>query len=528
MSTFDRRTFLRAATGLALGAPLLKSLMPSTASAQAVTSPKRLVCMQTYSGQVATSWLPTRVPTGYRLRNAVFPGDTDKGDGTTYVHQRIAGTNYSSAPLTDFSSPTGISEIIGPRLNPHLAKMNLVRGVDFMAGAGHNSGSYFGNVAACTSSAVNGLSEMPTIDRVLAYSNKFYASAPILRALDVGTGMPSGFSYTDYGVSGGPIEQVSFVLDPRQAWSRAFGSFMAPSMPRANPNLSLINSIHADYSRLNGNRRLSAGDKQLLERHMTFLDELERKLNSAPTVACTVPTAPRSIPNGYPWEQVSSIADFQDTIRLLAEVSVAALRCDVTRIVTFDLQKAITTAGATPAPSFHNSADVGGDWHQFAHDLESSPNAKANFVSISQFAANEVFARFVELLDVEESNGKTFLDNSLVLWGNELGYNHYNTDVMTLMAGGAGGAIKTGQYLDYIDWNQSYANPISNWGVLIPGVPHNRLLVSVLQAMGLSAADYERGGITGYGHAQYLETPYNWPRAYDLTKIGQPLPGLMA
>ncbi|MDP3235422.1 MAG: DUF1552 domain-containing protein [Myxococcales bacterium] len=528
MSTFNRRSFLRATSGLTLGLPLLESLFPSSARAQATTGPRRFVAIQTYSGQVATHWYPTATPAGYRLRNAVFPNNAAKRDGTTYLPTRLGSTRHSVARLADFSSPTGISAALGPTLNRFLDKMNLIRGLDFMQGAGHNSGAYFGNYAAATNSTVNVLSAMPTIDRVLAFSPAFYRSAPVLRALDVGTGMPSGFGYTNYGIATGPVEQINFALDPRQAFNRAFSSFMAPPTPRGNPNASLMNGIHGDYVRLRGHQRLSANDKQLLERHMSFLDDLERKISVAPPVTCAVPTAPRSIPNGYPWEQVSSISDFQETVRLLAEVSVAALRCDVTRVVTFDVQKALALSQGQQRPSFHNSASVAGDWHQFAHDLEGSATAKASFLSITQWAGREVFGRFLELLDVEESGGKTFLDNSLVLWGNELGYNHYNTDVMTLMAGSAGGALRTGNYLDYIDWDQSYANPLTGWGVLIPGLPHNRLLVTVLQAMGLRPADYERGGRAGYGHHQYIDTPYNWPRSYDLTQIGQPLPGLMA
>jgi hypothetical protein len=518
---------LRAASGLTLGLPFLESLLPSGVLAQGMTSPKRLVAIQTYSGQVATSWYPTAVPAGYRLRNTVFAGNTRKSDGTTYLHNRIApGSKYSIAPLADFSSPTGISKVLGPTLNPYLSKMNLVRGLDFMVGAGHNSGGYFGNYAASSQAAAYTLPKMPTVDRVLAYSSKFYPRAPVVRALDLGTGMPSGFSFTNYGVANGPIEQVRFDLNPRDAWNRAFGAFMGPATPRANPNVSLMNSIYADYTRLKSNRRLSAADKQLLDRHLTFLGELERKISVAPMVACSVPTAPRSIANGYPWEQVASITDFQDSIRLMAEVAVAALRCDVTRIVTFDVQKALTDASGTLRPSFHNSAGVAGDWHSFAHDLEGNPTAKSNFEAISRWVGREVFGRFVQLLDVEEAGGKTFLDNSLVVWGNELGYNHYNTDVMTLMAGSAGGALRTGNYVDYIDWDQSYANPINEWGVLIPGIPHNRLLVTILRAMGLSPADYESGGRVGYGLQQYVETPYNWPRNYDLSQIGEPLPGL--
>ncbi|MBX7116127.1 MAG: DUF1552 domain-containing protein [Myxococcaceae bacterium] len=519
-----RRMFLFGAGGAALGIPFLPSLLPRTANAQTMVQPKRFIAMKSQSGQIAKEWYPSTVPTGYRLRDAVFPDTNGKKDGTTFLHTALPeNSKYAWAPLTDFAvGGAGISNLIGPSLNPYLGKMNLIRGMDFLIGCSHNYGVYFGN----PNSYGNGLPAAPTIDRVMAYSPSFYETAPRLRALDVGTGSPEGFSYTDYGMKGGPVQQVSFFLDPKQAWDATFQAFTAPSTTRANPNLSLMNSIYGDYAALSKHRRISAADKALLDRHVSFLADIERQLSTvAPTVVCTAPPAPRSIPNGYPWQEVSSIQDFQDTVRLLVDISVAAIRCDITRVVTFDVQEALTNASGTWKNSYHNSGDIPGDWHHFAHDLESNPNSKANFLSITQWIADNVFGRFVQQLDVPESNGKTFLDNSLVLWGNELGFSHYNTDVMTLTAGSAGGKLRTGHYLDYIDWNQSYANPISSWGTLIPGLPHNRLLATALQAMGVKPEEYERNGVPGYGESVFVDTPYNWPKDYDMSLLGTPLPG---
>ena len=51
---------------------------------------------------------------------------------------------------------------------------------------------------------------------------------------------------------------------------------------------------------------------------------------------------------------------------------------------------------------------------------------------------------------VPEGNG-TLLDNTLVMWGNELrdGTRHRVNSLPLLLAGGAGGAIEMGRYLTY-------------------------------------------------------------------------------
>ena len=62
------------------------------------------------------------------------------------------------------------------------------------------------------------------------------------------------------------------------------------------------------------------------------------------------------------------------------------------------------------------------------------------------------------------------LDNSLVVWGSELGKgNTHSFEKMPfIVAGGAAGKLQTGRYLQF------------------DGIEHNRLLVSMAQLMGVS------------------------------------------
>lgn len=519
-----RRMFLKSAGGALLGIPFLASLAPKESRAAVAPMAKRFIAIHSYSGQFAREWYPTSTPTGYQLRDAIYPGSS-KADGTTYLSQRVPGTRHSWARLSDFAA-TGVSNVIGTSLNAHLDKINLLRGVDFMVGGSHSYGAYFGNYAASAATEAQALPEMPTIDQVLAYSPRFYPTTPKKRTLHLGTGSPNTFSYTNYGMPTGVIEQASAHLNPAQAWDDIFRGFSAPSTPREHPNRSLLQAVREDYLRVSRHPRLSANDKQSLDRHVSFLADIERGLMTQSQATCTVPARPREIENGYPWRDVSSISDLEDTISLMIDVAVAAIRCDLTRIVTFNIQKALFDISGALTASYHDSADVAGDWHQFAHDAASNPDAKRRFVAISQWITRAVFGAFLDRLDVEEADGKTFLDNSLVVWGNELGFDHYSTDVQTLMAGSAGGALNTGYYVDYIDWTQSYANPIE-WGVLTPGVPHNRWLVTMLQAMGLQPSDYERGGQPGYGYGQIVSAPWMWP-GYANPQLGVPLPGITA
>jgi len=51
--------------------------------------------------------------------------------------------------------------------------------------------------------------------------------------------------------------------------------------------------------------------------------------------------------------------------------------------------------------------------------------------------------------------------------------------------------------------------------------------VTALQAMGLAPADYERDGKPGYGSTSVgSRTNDTWPVDYDLSTVGQVLPGI--
>src|SRR5690606_17061485 len=181
---------------------------------------------------------------------------------------------------------------------------------------------------------------------------------------------------------------------------------------------------------------------------------------------------------------------------------------------------------ATLAGHYHSEDASGGTWHGLAHDW-SNENARRMLQGINRWIAEELFAKLVGKLDEIEEGEGTLLDHTLVYWGNELGFNHIAYSVPCLLAGSAGGAIRAGQYIDYIDW-EGRAYFSQEDGNVIRGIPHNRFLVSVLQAMGLDPDDYERGGQRGYGPTDTVgKDPDAWPTDYDLSSIGDPLPGLL-
>ena len=78
------------------------------------------------------------------------------------------------------------------------------------------------------------------------------------------------------------------------------------------------------------------------------------------------------------------------------------------------------------------------------------------------------------LKNTKEADGSSMLDNTLVLWVNELarGNAHSHDKMPYVLAGGAAGALRTGRFLTY------------------KGTPHNNLLVSCMNLMGVPGTTF--------------------------------------
>jgi hypothetical protein len=107
-----------------------------------------------------------------------------------------------------------------------------------------------------------------------------------------------------------------------------------------------------------------------------------------------------------------------------------------------------------------------------------------------------VYLDLVRKLDaIEEADGKSFLDNSLVMWSQESGaLTHEPISLPIITAGGAAGHFSTGNYVDY----RNRANKDLH-APRIPGILYNQYLANVLQSMGVPPAEYEVNGEKGYG-----------------------------
>jgi hypothetical protein len=122
------------------------------------------------------------------------------------------------------------------------------------------------------------------------------------------------------------------------------------------------------------------------------------------------------------------------------------------------------------------------------------------------------FADLVAKLDAAQVvPGVSMLDQSVVYWSSESGPSTHNAKCLpTILAGGGGGYFSTGNYVDYT--NRARVIRARYGDMWYAGLPQNRLLANIAQAMGLTPGEYElddaaygtkfptRGGkVPGYG-----------------------------
>jgi len=208
--------------------------------------------------------------------------------------------------------------------------------------------------------------------------------------------------------------------------------------------------------------RVGASDVAKMDAHLEGIREIEKRLDldGAAGEHCEVPeqTAP-----GDPL----ATSAYPDVSALQLELLTMAFACDLTRSATFMWN------GSTSGQTFP-WLDISESHHDLSHEGDSNGDAQQKLTSINTWYA-EQFSSFVQMLAAVPEGDGTMLDNTIVLWGNELskGNSHQIDPIPLVMAGGRNLGINTGQFLTFED-----------------GTIHNRVLVSILQALGHEVDSY--------------------------------------
>jgi len=423
-NSFPRRAVLRGAFGAAIGLPWLESLVSRRARAASTTFPTRFVVMFSPNGTLPARWTPTGSASNFNLSPILSPLAAHQGDLVVIqgVDQRGGGGD---------GHQNGIGGMLtGQLLNP----------------------GPFAGVGSAPAGWPNGPSVDQRVAEVLGNDTK-------LRSLELGVqvGPADNWGRMVYRAANQPQPPED---DPAQVYATVFADLHADPVALAALRArqkSILDAVGAQYARVGA--RLDAADRARLDQHLTAGREIEMRLTvpfASATSFCHDPTPPAAA--------TTRNDDFPAIGALQLDLLVMALACDITRVASLQWSRSVSQVRFT----WLDPAITQGH-HDLSHKPDNDPDAVDSLTRINRWYATQLATLMDKLAAVPEGDG-TLLDHTLILWSNELaiGNVHSRTDAPYVLGGRAGGRLATGRFLKY------------------PGdVPHNNLLVSLLNAMGI-------------------------------------------
>lgn len=453
MKTLNRRTLLRGAIAggsVAIGLPLLEAMMPRKASAQGAV-PKRIVFWFSANGTRQDIWSPAADLSGL---------------DTHPLHAALA---------------------------PFASKLIFLDGVDDqMANNSIGDGHQTGMACLLTNQAIN--------------PGNLFCEGDCPAGSEVYVGWGGGISLDQHIAN--EIEKNTLLkfkslelgvqVKSATVWSRmCYTAGDQPVPPRENPDQnftdlfsdlqadpfaleiirkqrkSVLDAVIQDY--MSFNPRLGADDRKRLDQHLDGIREVEKRLDATGGFgeACEQPTIVS------PGDQYQQEDNFGKTGQAQMDLLVMALACDMTRVASLQWSGAVSNVnfGSMGVNLILNEGH-----HSLSHYDDSDGSSQSDLLSINKWYTDQFAYLLNKMNSIDEGNG-TMLDNSVVVWVNELGKgnSHTRNDIPFILAGGCQGYLQTGRGIDY------------------GGEPHGKLLVSLANAMDVP--------VNTFGDPQYSQGP---------------------
>ncbi|WP_164104187.1 DUF1552 domain-containing protein [Candidatus Laterigemmans baculatus] len=416
MPMLSRRTMLRG-LGLTVGLPLLEAMGPA---ARAMAAPLAS------GGSAAGGASPVRMAAVFFPNGVIVPDWMPSGEGSDWK----LGKSLQS-------------------LEPMQSKLNLISGLALdngrakKDGAGDHAraGATFLTAARPIKTASN-IQVGVSVDQVAAQQ---LAGKTKLASIELGLQGSRNAGSCDSGYSCAYSSNISWrsadqpmakEMIPRMAFERLFGN--GDQKGRAERDFyrkSILDLVAADAQQLMG--QLNKTDQRKMDEYFTSVRELEKRIERTEQEDAAA-RPDMELPEGRPEE-------FVEHARLMFDLIVLGFQTDSTRIATLMLDN----AGGNRA---YKAIGVNDGHHQLSHH-QNKEEPVAKLQKIDQYLA-ENFAYFLEKMDsVKEADGRSLLDNSIVLYGSGLGdgNRHTHHDLPIILAGSGGGQLQTGRHLKLKD-----------------------------------------------------------------------------
>lgn len=413
----NRRTILRDLGLSAASLPFLAGL-PSLQAATSTKRKQRLIVVFTPNGTLPTHFFPDATGPLCDLKPILRPMEAFREQMLVLrgVHNRIKGDGDGHM--------RGMSCMLtGIELQPG----NIQGGSDTPAGWG------------------GGISIDQEIKNFL---QKDPASATRFGSLEFGVAVPDRADPWTRMIYGGADKPLAPIDDPYRMLKKLYGQ-QKDSATLAK----LLDDVGDDLQRVS--RKVSAEDQQRLKDHLELVRGLESDLKRVGERELLHPE-PELDPN------IELVNDNTPEIsRMQIDLLVNAMANDMARVASLQYMRSVGQARM-------RWLDVKEGHHSLSHEPDKNESAQDKLLRINTWFAEEIAHLAGKLADTPEPGGDgNMLDNTTILWTNELGKGNSHTPnniPFVLIGGGTG--FQMGQYRDF------------------KGVAHNRLLLALAKSFG--------------------------------------------
>jgi Protein of unknown function (DUF1552) len=381
----SRRTVLRGA-GVALALPLLESMTPAglRRAWAAGEAPARIAFMYIPHGAVMDRWVPAATgaleltPTlqslaPWRDRVSIVSGLTLPA---AYVGEATAGANHTRAsrcwltcaPLDTGASPTSADQVAAA----HIGQETPLPSLELALESGES----------------------------IAYRT--------------------------------PTTPLPMETNPRVVFERLFGDGSTPEERAARQRqfASLLDAVAGEVAPLQ--RRLPAADGARLDRYLTDIRELERRLALAADSSVAdldVPDKPGGVPS-----------DFEEHAALMFDLLALAWQADLTRVATLLVAREVSNR-------VYPRSGITEGFHNCSHHSEVPANID-RLARLNEYHTRTTIGGLLQKLGSAPDGDGTLLDHSLVVYGSGMSNanQHDHHPLPMLLAGGAKG-VQGGRHL---------------------------------------------------------------------------------
>ena len=329
-----------------------------------------------------------------------------------------------------------LGKVLKP-LEPHKDKLNFIKGLyNAEALKGNIHSSQTGNLLSGAPLASGGkIISGTSIDQMVAQKigHRTKVSSLVLGCEKANPSVHKDYSmlYSSHISWSSPTTPTPLEVYPALAFDQLFKDSSQQG------DQSVLDAILADAQDFR--RKISRRDQQKLDEYLNSVREVETRIEQAgkrgelqgfkPTL--TEPNMARPT-DGYP-------QDIVEHMRLMSDILVLAFQTDTTRVCTLKLNN---DHGTLRFP--HLGVDY------MIHHLLSHTDSE-DWLKVNQFFLEQV-AYIAKRMDSIQEGERTLLDNSMLMLCSSMMSGHHNANELpVVMLGNAGGQIKTGQNLNYME-----------------------------------------------------------------------------